>query len=89
MEMSNNETIKQAVMAGMGISLISAHTEGLELQTGRLVVLDVVGLPIPRDWFVIHLERKRLSPIASAFRGLLLEQGALLIAAAVEPHDPT
>lgn len=87
MEMSSNETIKQAVMAGMGISLISAHTVGLELQTGRLVVLDVVGLPILRDWFVIHLKRKRLSPIAAAFRSFLLEKGAGIIAAAVEQED--
>lgn len=84
MEVSSNETIKQAVMAGMGISLISAHTVGLELKAGRLVVLDVVGLPILREWFVIHLERRQLSPIAAAFRDLLLARGSRIIAAAVE-----
>lgn len=87
MEMSSNETIKQAVMAGMGISLISAHTVGLEIATGRLVVLDVIGLPILRNWFVIHLTRKQLSPIAAAFRDLLLEKGARIIAAAVQQDD--
>ncbi len=54
MEVSSNETIKQAVMANMGISFISSHTVGLELAAGKLVILDVVGLPIVRDWYVIH-----------------------------------
>lgn len=79
MEVDSNETIKQAVMAGMGISFISLHTLALELQAGKLVTLDVVGLPIVRDWYVIHLKEKRLSPIASAFRTFLLEKGAEII----------
>jgi len=58
MQVSGNETIKQAVMAGMGISFISMHTVGLELLTSKLVVLDVVGLPILREWYVIHLRAK-------------------------------
>ena len=83
MEVSSTETIKQAVMAGMGISFISLHTIGLELSTQKLVVLDVAGLPIVRDWFVIHLREKRLWPIAAAFRGFLLERGADIIREAV------
>ena len=79
MEMSSNETIKQAVMAGMGISFISSHTIGLELTTGRLAVLDVVGLPVVRDWYVIHQRERILSPIAAAFRGYLLENGGRVI----------
>lgn len=80
MEVSSNETIKQAVMAGMGISFISAHTLGLEVGAGRLAILDVVGLPIIRDWYVIQLREKRLPPIAAAFRTFLLEHGATIIA---------
>lgn len=83
MEVSSNETIKQAVMAGMGISFISAHTVGLELATGKLVSLDVVGLPILRDWYVIHLREKRLSPIAAAFREFLLGHAGHIIHKAV------
>ncbi len=83
MEVSSNETIKQAVMAGMGISFISSHTIGLELASGKLVVLDVAGLPLVRDWYVIHLRDKQLAPIASAFRGFLLENGAGIIQKAV------
>jgi DNA-binding transcriptional LysR family regulator len=81
--MSSNETIKQAVMAGMGISFLSKHTVGWELQTGRLITLDVAGLPIMRDWYVIHLREKRLSPIAAAFRAFLLERSGPIIEKAV------
>jgi DNA-binding transcriptional LysR family regulator len=79
MEVSSNETIKQAVMANMGLSFISSHTVGLELAAGKLVILDVVGLPIIRDWYVIHLRDKVLAPIPAAFRAFLLEHGARII----------
>jgi DNA-binding transcriptional LysR family regulator len=78
-EMSSNETIKQAVMAGMGVSFLSLHTVGLELATGKLAVLRVAGTPVMREWFVIHRERKRLSPAAAAFESYLIERGAELI----------
>ncbi len=79
MEMSSNETIKQAVSAGMGISFISKHTVGLELRAGKLAALDVAGLPVMRDWFVIHLRAKKLSPIAAAFKQFLATGGAAII----------
>jgi DNA-binding transcriptional LysR family regulator len=88
MEVSSNETIKQAVMAGMGVSFISMHTLGLELKARKLVMLDVIGLPLVRDWFVIHLREKRLSPIAAAFRAFLLERGAAIIENAVGVEMP-
>lgn len=79
MEVSSNETIKQAVMAGMGLSFISKHTVSLELAAGKLVTLNVSGLPLVRDWYVIHLRDKRLSPITVAFRTFLLARGAQII----------
>jgi DNA-binding transcriptional LysR family regulator len=88
MEMSSNETIKQAVMAGLGVSFISMHTLGLELKARKLVTLDVVGLPLVRDWYVIHLREKRLAPIAAAFRSFLLEKGAAIIQQAVGLQMP-
>lgn len=88
MEVSSNETIKQAVMAGMGISFISMHTVSLELAAGKLVMLNVTGLPLVRDWYVIHLRDKRLSPIATAFRNFLLRNGAAIIAKAVSAEIP-
>jgi DNA-binding transcriptional LysR family regulator len=79
MEMASNETIKQAVQAGMGVSLLSLHTIGLELKTRRLAVLDVRGLPIVRDWHVVHLAAKRLSPVAQAFKDFLLSTAGKLV----------
>ncbi|MBI3044104.1 MAG: LysR family transcriptional regulator [Betaproteobacteria bacterium] len=74
MEISSDETIKQATMAGMGIAFLSLHTVELERQTGRLAVLDVVGMPVMRDWYIVHRKDKRLPPVASAFREFLLSQ---------------
>jgi DNA-binding transcriptional LysR family regulator len=85
MEVASNETIKQAVIAGMGIAFLSAHTMALELRARKLVVLDVAGLPIVRQWFVIHLQTKRLAPVAAAFRQFLVDHGARIIAAAATP----
>ncbi|MDB5652822.1 MAG: transcriptional regulator, LysR family [Tardiphaga sp.] len=76
MEMSSNETIKQAVIAGLGIAFISAHTVATELDERRLVMLDVVGLPIVRQWFVVGRSDKVLLPPAQAMRRFLGEQGA-------------
>ncbi|MDN4573384.1 LysR family transcriptional regulator [Pandoraea cepalis] len=79
MEIASTETIKQAVVAGMGISFLSAHTVGMELQTGQLTVLDVQGFPAWQSWYVVHRRSKRLPPVALAFREFLLAEGAALI----------
>ncbi len=81
MEMASNETIKQAVMAGMGISFISRHTLELELQTRRLVILDVRGTPVMREWHLAHLAKKQLSPTAKAFKEFVLVEGRKLLQA--------
>lgn len=80
MEMSSNETIKQAAIAGMGIAFLSEHTITLELETGRLVVLSVPGLPIVRDWHLVHHQEKKLSPVARAFKQFLLEEAPGMLA---------
>ena len=75
-ELGSNETIKQAVMAGLGIALISAHTIAAEIADGRLVTLDVEGLPIVRQWFVLHRADRALSPAALAFQDFCRRRGA-------------
>lgn len=79
MEIKSTETIKQAVIAGMGISFLSAHTVSLELKAGSLVVLDVEGFPVMLDWYVVHRRNKRLPPVALAFKNFLMSDGAALI----------
>jgi DNA-binding transcriptional LysR family regulator len=75
MEMASNETIKQAVMAGMGLSFLSLHTLGLELDNRLIAVIDVEGAPVVRAWNVVHMLSKLLSPAAEAFRYFVLEHG--------------
>ena len=77
--MNTNEAIKQAVQAGMGLAVVSLHTVTLELQAGRVAILDVVDFPIRRHWFVVHRRDKRLSAAALAFKQFLLDQGAVIV----------
>lgn len=79
MELRSAETIKQAVIAGMGLTFLSAHTIGLELQVGNLAVLDVQGFPLMLNWYLVHRRNKRLPPVAQAFREFLMAEGAALI----------
>jgi len=79
MEIKSTETIKQAVIAGMGISFLSAHTISLELQAKSLAVLDVQGFPMMLDWYVVHRRQKQLPPVALAFKDFLMSDGAALI----------
>jgi LysR family transcriptional regulator, low CO2-responsive transcriptional regulator len=79
MEMPSNETIKQAVMAGMGMSFLSLRTVRHELAAGHLALVDITGMPIVGNWYVTHLKQKKLSPAAKAFKGFLIEQGGALI----------
>lgn len=62
MEIASNETIKQAVMADLGIAMISAHTVAAEIDDERLAVLDVVGLPIMRRWYAVRRSSLRPGP---------------------------
>ena len=75
-EMGSNETIKQAVMAGLGVAFISAHTIEQELQLGRLVILDVVGMPIRRQWFAVSRSDRTQSPAMRIFQQFLTREGA-------------
>lgn len=76
MEMSSNETIKQAVIAGLGIAFISAHTVASELDERRLATLDIVGLPVIRQWFVLRRRDKLLLPPAQAMLEFLSVRGS-------------
>ena len=76
MQIKSTETIKQAVMAGMGVGFLSAHTIAQELRAGSLKVLDVEGFPLVLSWYVVHRRQKRLPPVAQAFRDFLLSEGA-------------
>lgn len=79
MELSGNETIKQAVMCGMGISFLSAHSFQVELEAKRLAILDVEGMPKTVDWYLLHRRERTLAGINAAFREFLLTEGHSLV----------
>jgi DNA-binding transcriptional LysR family regulator len=80
MEMSSNETIKQAVMADLGISFVSLHTIGSELNNKQIEILDVQDTPIIRTWHVVALSKRNASQAAEAFRYFVLEKGGNILA---------
>jgi len=79
LEIGSNETIKQAVMAGMGISFISSHSIALEMSVERLICLRVQGTPVMRHWHVVRRAEKHFLPPAAAFHDFLCQEGARLI----------
>ncbi|EGJ12382.1 MULTISPECIES: LysR family transcriptional regulator [Rubrivivax] len=88
MEMPSNEAIKQAVMAGMGVSLLSLHTIGLEWSAGLIAAPHVEGLPLMRRWNIVNTAAKQLSPAAEAFRYFVLDRGEAHLAAMFNRADP-
>jgi DNA-binding transcriptional LysR family regulator len=80
MEMASNETIKQAVLADMGLGFLSLHTVAQELAAKRLRVLDIRGLPLMRRWHIVSQQSRPLSPAVEAFRYFVLEEGERLLA---------
>jgi DNA-binding transcriptional LysR family regulator len=75
LDLGSNEAIKQAIVGGLGISVLSLHTLTLEGTNSSLAILDVEGFPIQRYWYVVHPAGKQLSMIAQTFFDYLLDEG--------------
>ncbi len=67
MELGSNEAIKQAIVGGLGVSVLSRHTLALDAPMGQLAILDVEGFPIERHWYVTYPTGKQLSVVARTF----------------------
>lgn len=78
MTIESNEAIKHAVMSGLGVSVLSSHTLRFGGDAG-LVQLDVAGLPVHAQWYLMWPAQKRLSPLADAFLKFLHEGGRDLL----------
>jgi DNA-binding transcriptional LysR family regulator len=87
-QVNSNETIKQAVMAGLGLGFLSLHTLDLELQNRLIALLDVDNAPVVRAWNVVHMQSKLLSPAAESFRYFMLEKGEAYLAHRFGQHWP-
>ncbi|WP_455274994.1 LysR family transcriptional regulator [Rhizobium herbae] len=74
-EMESIEDIKQAVMADTSVAFLSAHSVAAEVQAGQLAILDVVGLPIRRQWFAVSRTDRAMTPLMAAFEAFLSDQG--------------
>lgn len=75
MELGSNEAVKQAVIGGLGISMLSVYALTHELQAGELVVLDVQGFPIEDQWYLCYPKGKQLSMVAQVFLEYMLNEG--------------
>ncbi len=67
MELGSTEAIKQAVLAGLGVSVLPRQTVEREAGAGHLAILDVEYFPLLRQWFAVHLKQRRLSLVARRF----------------------
>jgi len=67
MELSTNEAIKQAIIAGLGVSILSRYTLGLDVAQDQLVILDVEGFPVERNWVFAYPVGKQLPMVAQGF----------------------
>lgn len=67
MELSTNEAIKQAILAGLGVSIMSRYTFGLDVEQNQLVTLDVEGFPLEHYWYFVYPIGKQLTAVAQAF----------------------
>jgi DNA-binding transcriptional LysR family regulator len=79
MELSTNEAVRQAILAGLGISILSRYTLGLDSENPQLAVLDVEGLPIERPWQFVYPVGKQISPTARAFMDLVRAEAKTLV----------
>jgi len=79
MEMNRSEAIKQAVMAELGLGIVSLHTIEMELALKRLVVLNVEDFPIMRQWHIVHRTGKRFAAIPEAFKDFAISHAESLL----------
>jgi len=75
MELGSNEAIKHAVMAGLGLSVISLHSLMSEYRSKQLAILNVENFPIRRRWYAVHLKGKKLSLVSRTFLEFILGHG--------------
>jgi DNA-binding transcriptional LysR family regulator len=74
MEMGMNEAIKQAIMAGIGLSIISKLSLGNELALNKISILDMPDFPLMTQWNVLFKKEKKLTPVTQNFISFLQEE---------------
>ena len=79
MELGSSEALKQGVMAGLGLAVLSLHSVQLERDANKLTVLDVKGFPLKRRWYALHLKGRKLSLVARTFLDYILAESHRLL----------
>lgn len=85
MTIESNEAIKHAVMAGLGVAILSAHTLTFGGKNG-LAILDVKHLPIQTHWYFVWLKNRRLSPVANTFLQYVQDEGSENLLVSLRKH---
>ena len=78
MILGGNEAIKQGVIGGLGISILSRFTSALELKMGILSELNVVGFPLEGQWYVAYPSNKNLAPVVQTFIDYIHNDGGAI-----------
>jgi len=71
MELGNNESIKQMIIAGMGISIVSLQSIELEIRNQLIDILPVQGLPLHHQWYMVTRKNKQNVPLTQAFKSFI------------------
>jgi DNA-binding transcriptional LysR family regulator len=79
MELGTNESIKEAILAGLGVSIMSRYTFGLDPESSRYLCLDVEGFPLENHWYFAYPTGKQLSPVTRAFLDFARAQAKKLV----------
>ncbi len=79
MELSTNEAIKQTILAGLGVSIMSRYTLGLDVEQDQLVTLNVEGFPLEHHWYFVYPIGKQLPMVAQAFMDFARQQAKSLV----------
>jgi DNA-binding transcriptional LysR family regulator len=74
MELTSNEAVKQAVIAGLGYSIMPLIGSNNEFINGELQIIPVSGFPITSEWRLVWLENKTLSPVAQSYLNFLKKE---------------
>ncbi len=77
LEMGSNEAIKNAVIAGLGLGIVSLHSIKLELEANKLHILNVEGFPIIRHWHIVRSKGKYLLPAAREFMDFIIHEARI------------
>jgi len=86
MELGTNEAIKEAILAGLGVTIMSRHTFGLDPESSRYRCLDVEGFPLENHWYLAYPAGKQLSCVVRAFLDFARAQAKALVRDCLARH---